>query len=455
MSSIGKQTTETGTRFFIKLSPGESKQRPEIHLGNVLKKQAQAVQTHIDELLRHRKCSGNIAQSTQEWLVGIPESLRDRLEKLQLVKVREGKTINRMDKGWTVANWIKHYIESRPDVKLSTKRKWEDVENRLAAFFRDDFLGDITVEYAKNFRIHLQTTEKLSENTLRRHIGISRQFFNAAIDAELIIKNPFRKQATRVMANESRLSYVSDKTAQDVLAACPDAEWRLIFGLARYGGLRCPSEVLGLKIIDVDFDKQRFTVHAPKTEHHANKGIRVVPMFPELKPLFQDAFDNAKTGAVYCIERYRGGKVNLRTQLLRILKRAGIASWPKLFQNLRSTRETELFKITGGNVKAVCSWIGNSPAVALAHYAQITEKDMKQAAEKSIVNEAEKDIHNHIQHPDTPACTDMQETPEHIDVNPDDCNTTPEFAESRRMTHNPLKSVPMGSIGLEPTTSCL
>ena len=28
--------------------------------------------------------------------------------------------------------------------------------------------------------------------------------------------------------------------AEKVLAACPDAEWRLIFALSRYAGLRCP-----------------------------------------------------------------------------------------------------------------------------------------------------------------------------------------------------------------------
>ncbi len=64
----------------------------------------------------------------------------------------------------------------------------------------------------------------------------------------------------------------------------------------------------------------------------------------------------------------------------KIIARAGLEPWPKTFQNLRSTRETELFKLTNGNVKAVCTWIGNSPEVAMQHYAQVTEADMKEAA---------------------------------------------------------------------------
>ena len=36
-----------------------------------------------------------------------------------------------------------------------------------------------------------------------------------------------------------------------ILEACPDQEWRTLFALVRYGGLRCPSEVLKLKWSDI------------------------------------------------------------------------------------------------------------------------------------------------------------------------------------------------------------
>ncbi len=425
MSSIGKQTTETGARYFIQLSPGENKQRPKIHLGAVSKKQAESAKVHIGNLLANCKTGDVLRIATQEWLGGIPESLRERLEKLQLVETRGGKR-------WTVAAWVSQYITKRLDVKKTTVRKWRDVESKLAAFFRNDCIGDITVQHAKNFRVYLQTTVGLSENTLRRHIGIARQFFNAAIDAEIITKNPFRGQSVSIRANESRFFYVTSEIAQKVLEACPDAEWKLIFGLARFGGLRCPSEVLRLKWVDVDFEKQRFTVHASKTEHHADSGIRIVPMFPELKPLFQDAFEQAKDGAVYCVEQYRDDETNLRTHLTRIIKRAGLEPWPKLFQNLRSTRETELFKMTSGNVKAVCSWIGNTPAVALNHYAQITETDIREAAKMTILNEAEssvcKEVHNPVQNTAEPSRTEPHEILEPIAVSPSDCESKHEFA---------------------------
>lgn len=382
MASIGKKITAAGTRYYIRLSPGENIERPKIYFGDVSKKDAQAALSHIENLLNSRKAGSVMPTATQDWLKGVPDTLRNRLESLGLV-VRQAKS------NWTVAAWIADYIAKRPDVKEATRRKWRDVESKLAAFFRTETIEGLTVQTAKNFRTYLQSTVGLSENTLRRHIGIARQFFNAAVDAEIITKNPFRGQSVTVRANESRFFYVSKDTAQKVLGACPDAEWRLIFGLARYGGLRCPSEVLGLKWQDVDREHQRFTVRSSKTEHHANGGIRVVPIFPELEPLFQDAWDAAKEGAVYCIEGYRDTETNLRTQLARWIKRAGLDPWPKLFQNCRSTRETELFKSTGGNIKAVCTWLGNSPAVAMAHYAQVTEADMKEAAKIAILGDAD------------------------------------------------------------------
>ncbi|MFA5271985.1 MAG: hypothetical protein WC412_06595, partial [Candidatus Omnitrophota bacterium] len=144
MSSIGKQTTETGVRYFIQLSPGENKQRPKIHLGAVSKKQAESAKVHIENLLKNNKTGAVMATATQEWLAGIPESLRERLEKLQLVEARGSKR-------WTVAAWTRNYIENRPDVKETTRRKWRDVESKLAAFFRNDCIGDVTVQHAKNF----------------------------------------------------------------------------------------------------------------------------------------------------------------------------------------------------------------------------------------------------------------------------------------------------------------
>ncbi len=80
----------------------------------------------------------------------------------------------------------------------------------------------------------------------------------------------------------------------------------------------------------------------------------------------------------------------------KIIARAGIEPWPKTFQNLRSTRETELFKLTG-NVKAVCTWICYSPDVSMKDSAQITEADTREAVKLSVLTDGKKRVRNRVQ----------------------------------------------------------
>ena len=444
MASVGKEKTVSGVRYYIQLSPSENSSRAKIRLGRVRKKQAECCKTHIVELLSNRKNGSCIPPATQQWLAEIPESFRDRLEKLNLVRKRD------TGKKYTVKDWTESYIKMRENdkrTKPDTIRKLENVANRLSVFFRTEKLDEISVFDAKAFRTYLSGTVGLSENTVRKHIAISRQFFNAAIDKKIITENPFKGQPVTVRPNEARFFFITPEMARNVLDACPDTEWRLIFGLARFGGLRCPSEVLRLKWEDIDFANDQFTVHASKTEHHSNSGIRTVPIFPELKPLFQDAFEQARDGDVYCITRYRDKSVNLRTQMNKIIKRAGLKAWPKTFQNLRSTRETELFKLTSGNVKAVCQWIGNSPETAMKHYAQVTDADMKEAAKMAVMDDAKKAVHNPVHTGADSPCTELNESKSGSDINPYVYSMMQQKNTGLQLHAN---CRPMGRAGFEP-----
>lgn len=58
-----------------------------------------------------------------------------------------------------------------------------------------------------------------------------------------------------------------------------------------YGGLRCPSEVLRFTWDDVDWERERITIHASKTEHHRGGRVRQIPVFPELRPYLDDVWE--------------------------------------------------------------------------------------------------------------------------------------------------------------------
>jgi hypothetical protein len=100
-------------------------------------------------------------------------------------------------------------------------------------------------------------------------------------------------------------------------------------------------------------------------------------LFPELAGILREGFEAADGGSTFVITRYRDSSQNLRTTFLKIIKRAGLNPWPKPFQNLRSTRETELAEKYPLHV--VTAWIGNSQLVASKHHLQVTDEHFTRA----------------------------------------------------------------------------
>jgi hypothetical protein len=244
-------------------------------------------------------------------------------------------------------------------------------------FGADKPLRRITAGDAEDWHHWLTTHEELADNTVRRRTGIAKQFFKAALNKQLVDANPFDGLTSSVRGNPDKFYFVTRPEATKILDACPDAQWRLLFALARYGGLRCPSEHLALTWDDVNWAEERITIHSPKTERHPGKATRVIPIFPELRPYLDEVYNQAPDGTVHLITRYRDTGVNLRSQLLKIIARAGVKPWPKLWQNLRATRQTELADEFPNHV--VCQWVGNSPRVAQEHYLRVTDEHFRAA----------------------------------------------------------------------------
>ena len=204
-------------------------------------------------------------------------------------------------------------------------------------------------------------------------VGRIKQYLAQAIDEGIITDNPFDGIYGRNEDNDQRMYYIDVETILKVIDSCPNADWRLIVALARFGGLRIPSEINNLKWSDIDWQENRMTVDSPKNAKKRRSPYRIVPLFKELRPYLEQAFEAAAAdGSVYCIGEYREPDQNLRTQLCRILRRAGVQKWPKLFVNLRSSRETDLNDEYPLNI--VCKWLDNSPAVAMKHYLQVTDE---------------------------------------------------------------------------------
>ncbi len=404
---------------------GSDGRRRSIRLGKVSKRHAASVKVKVEDLAGSALTGHAPSDETSRWVASLDQTLNDKLAAVGLAQRRARATL---------AAFIDDYITSRSDAKESTRTVFRRVRRYLVRYFGEGRpLRDITPGDADKWRLHM-IRNGLADNTVRRSCGIAKQLFTAAKRQRLISENPFADLVAAVKANPKRFYFVTQLETEQVLDACPDAQWRLLFALARYGGLRVPSEVLKLRWRDIDWEHGRFVVPSPKTEHQEGGESRVVPIFPELQPYLMETFELAEAGTEYCITRYRHPGVNLRTQLMRIIKRAGLKPWPKLWQNLRSTRETELADSFPAHVAS--AWIGNSVQVAMKHYLQVTDDHFAQA------------VQNPVQHTAAGGRAESQErTPDN--EKPAICSAVREEATPCENT----ESSGMGDTGLEPVTS--
>ncbi len=379
MASVGKYKAKDGRTYtrILFVDPADGRRRT-IRLGRANKEQTTTVKGMIERLVKSR-ATGTPDAVAGAWLAGLPDRGYAKLAKAGLAEPRvapEPKLEPEPEPEHHLGDFLAAYVGGRTDIKSGTAVVLgHTVRNLLDFFGADKPLGQITEGDADAWRLSL-IAQGLAVATVCRRSGVAKQFFKAAVRRRLITTNPFGDLDSRVRGNKERQRFINRQDAQKVLDACPDAQWRAIFALCRYGGLRCPSEVLRLRWNDIDWERGRFTVHSVKTEHHPGHESRVVPLFPELREPLMQVFEEAEPGTEYVITRYRLNNLNLRQQFGRILQRAGL-HWPKPFQNLRSTRETELCDQFPEHV--VTAWIGNSQATAREHYLQVRDEHFERA----------------------------------------------------------------------------
>ncbi len=384
---------------------GLDSKRRSLRLGLVTQAEAATVAGHVETILAAARkgivldgCEATDLDRLEDslhrpairavrWLKDLPNELREKLAAVGLVygSSSTGKGSKSGRGAGTpppeLGPFLDWFVRSRSDVKPGTRLCYLRSKKHMLEFFGTDrLLESITSGDACEWRRYLLGDAKLADNTVRRHCGMARQFFTVALSHRMISENPFLAKEIKVAVrgNEEKFFFVTRETAAAVLAACPDNEWRLIFALSRFGGLRCPSEHQRLQWGHVLWSEGKLVIPSPKTEHHEGKAQRVMPLFPELLPYLQAAYDEAPPGSEWVIRRHRGLNKNLRTVFVKILLKAGIKPWPKIFHNLRATRQTELSNDYPEHV--VSEWLGNCVAIARKHYLHATEDHFAQAA---------------------------------------------------------------------------
>ena len=289
------------------------------------------------------------------------------LSKVGLIEARQRRSL---------LTFLESYQQERTDWKPATRKAFQTARNKLIDYFGDIPLRSITCEQAALYRSHL-VGQGYATAFVAKLIMQARSFFNVAKKRKLIDENPFIEVETGSQVNKDREHYVTEEEAQLLIDACPDTKARLIIALARYAGLRIPSELVGLRWSEVNWADGRFTVHSPKTERKG-KPKRVVPIFGNLQPYLIDASEVSPEGEDRIFPEIHDQK-SMGSWIKKLADRAGVVLWEKPFQNMRSSCATDLNDNFPS--KTCAEWLGHTEQIADKHYRMVTEEHFQRACQ--------------------------------------------------------------------------
>ncbi len=344
--------------------------RQTIYLGKTSQKQADRFRTRVEDLLACRLMGEPVGYDTAEWVGKLAPALHAKLAVCGLVIGRRVYTL-----GGLVSDFRKSM-----NVAVTTTRHIRVVtDNLLACFGEGRELRSITEADAREFRTWLAKCGDinggpLAQTTVSRRTRRAKQVFKHAVDREWLRKSPFASQAGWNEINRDKDFSVTREMTDAILAEISDPAFRAIVCLARFGGLRCPSEVLPLEWTAVNWKTLTLTVKAVKTGV-----IRPVPLFPEIHDVLNPLWEAALEGETLLFPRHQVSLAALTKRLCKACEAASINLWARPWQNMRATRETELFEEYP--IQTVADWLGHSPQVALDHYAQVVKEHHARAAD--------------------------------------------------------------------------
>lgn len=354
----------------IQWNYGPGTRRKWIRLPKMRKRAAEVALEHVENLIGAKMASAPLDPDTAKWLGQIAPVLRERIGKAGLIPGEHPTRSSLRAVGLSSIQSRRHDLSER--ARLGSERALAQAVTVLG----DVPVGTITAADAKRVRAHL-ADQGLAEATVRKACSQLRTIMAHAVDARLIESNPFAAVPTAATAQPSP-EYVSEADARLVLAELPDARWRLLFVLARWGGLRVPGEASRLRWSDVLWDRRRFRVESTKTAK-TGKPERMVPLFSEVERALLDwreATDSTGDSVFPGMDGATGGRV--RNVLTRAVKRSGVEPWGNLWRTLRASRQTDLEREYP--IHDVCAWLGNTSAVAARHYLRVTDEQFERAA---------------------------------------------------------------------------
>jgi len=280
-------------------------------LGQMPKRKAEKYLRNLEDLIQCRTHGSRIDRDIQVWLEELPLQLKKRLQKTGLVWA-DGADAPRMWKEFS--EWVlENHYQNKADNTIKNMRQ---AASAFVNFFGNCPIDSISQGDGDRWREAMLADENANA-TVSCYIKKCRTFFGVAVKYKMLFDNPFSGIKIPSETNDERKFYVDHLTIKQLLKVC-SPEWAAAICLCRYGGLRCPSDVFGLKWEGVNFETGRITAWRKKTSHNT-----VTPMTPEVRHTLSNLWDIADEGEPLVFPYYgtkntdRAADRQLRRLLLR------------------------------------------------------------------------------------------------------------------------------------------
>lgn len=254
MASVNRITRTGRAGYRVRFYLG-NRQRELYVAGNSKKAESQAnkIAVHCDELAKARANNVPPAPESVAWANGTEGAIRNSLVAWGLADPVNSKLSQ--DDGRLLGAFCDAYIESRTDAAPNTIANFKQARRLLCEYFGErKAMSAITSSDADKWRRWMSSDKKLSASTISKHCKRAKTMLGEAVRDRLLTVSPFAGMKGGVEVNPERQRFIDAATSKLVYDACPNADWRCIFVLCRFCGMRCPSEVLNLKWADIDWD---------------------------------------------------------------------------------------------------------------------------------------------------------------------------------------------------------
>lgn len=377
---------KTGARRVLLVSTDGT--RKALHVGKVTMATATEIGAHVDHLVLCQQAREDARQSTRQWIEHIRSHwprLARRLVSFGLIPDVLAKSEERHRGDMCFADFADQLITERTDLKPNTILLWRQTAVRIRESFGSLTISGVTAKHANDFkRWLLSPVEKggagYASTSAGKHMAVTKAFLQEAVDAGIVNVNPFGKVVIDRQRNRTRQRFIDSSVITQVISQADDPEFQAVVALSRWGGLRTPSEPFAMQWKHIDWDRKRIEVQSVKTRSKG-RPTREIPLFPELVPFLTRLRDSHReispeTFVIPNLRRFTGA--NLRKRMSRAVRNASFEVWPRIFHNLRASRQTELEERFPR--KTVCEWMGNSEQVADQHYLQVRDEHFDRAA---------------------------------------------------------------------------